>query len=126
MFSEDPPWSGFRIRLDFDRPGPELLEAFEGLDVADISDQMNRLYAVDPQIKCLAVGKRLIGPACTVRVFPGDNLMVHKSLDVAQPGDVVVIDARGSVAERGAWRHGLQRPNTGASRDLWSTDMCVT
>lgn len=88
---------GFRIKLDFDRPAPELLEAFEGLDVADISDQMNRLYAVDPEIKSLAASeKRLIGPACTVRVFPGDNLMVHKSLDVAQPGDVVVIDARGS------------------------------
>jgi regulator of RNase E activity RraA len=28
-----------------------------------------------------------------VKVFPGDNLMVHKSLDVARPGDVVVVDA---------------------------------
>ena len=32
-------------------------------------------------------------PACTVKVFPGDNLMVHKSLDLARPGDVVVVDA---------------------------------
>jgi regulator of RNase E activity RraA len=29
-------------------------------------------------------------------VFPGDNLMVHKALDVAQPGDVVVVDAGAS------------------------------
>ncbi|MDA0629289.1 RraA family protein, partial [Acinetobacter baumannii] len=34
--------------------------------------------------------------ACTVRVFPGDNLMVHKSLDIAQPGDIVVVTAGGS------------------------------
>jgi regulator of RNase E activity RraA len=38
----------------------------------------------------------IAGPACTVKVYPGDNLMVHKSLDVAQPGDVIVIDAGGS------------------------------
>ena len=39
---------------------------------------------------------RILGPACTVRVFPGDNLMVHKALDVARPGDVIVVDAGGS------------------------------
>jgi regulator of RNase E activity RraA len=32
-----------------------------------------------------------------VKVYPGDNLMVHKSLDVAQPGDVVVVDAGASM-----------------------------
>jgi len=31
-----------------------------------------------------------------VKVFPGDNLMVHKALDVASPGDIVIIDAHGS------------------------------
>jgi RraA family protein len=39
---------------------------------------------------------RILGPAVTVKVFPGDNLMVHKSLDIAQPGDILVIDASGS------------------------------
>jgi regulator of RNase E activity RraA len=40
---------------------------------------------------------RLGGTACTVKVFPGDNLMVHKSLDIAQPGDVLVVDASSSM-----------------------------
>ena len=40
---------------------------------------------------------RLCGPACTVKVFPGDNLMVHKALDVAQAGDIIVVDAGGST-----------------------------
>jgi regulator of RNase E activity RraA len=63
----------------------------------EISDQLNRLYAVTPEIRCLTEPQhRLIGPACTVKVFPGDNLMVHKALDVAQPGDVVVVDAGAS------------------------------
>ena len=33
---------------------------------------------------------------CTVKVYPGDNLMVHKSLDIAQPGDVIVVDTSSS------------------------------
>ncbi|MCH7963384.1 MAG: RraA family protein [Bacteroidetes bacterium] len=37
---------------------------------------------------------RFLGPACTVNVFPGDNLMVHKSLDIAKPGDIIVVNAR--------------------------------
>jgi regulator of RNase E activity RraA len=39
---------------------------------------------------------KILGPAVTVKCYPGDNLMVHKSLDVAQPGDVIVVDAGGS------------------------------
>lgn len=38
----------------------------------------------------------LVGPAITVKVFPGDNLMLHKALDLAEPGDVVVVDTSGS------------------------------
>ncbi|MGH7984753.1 MAG: RraA family protein [Candidatus Binataceae bacterium] len=71
---------------------------FQQFDVADISDHLNRLYAVDWSIKCLSGGdRRLVGPACTVKVYPGDNLMVHKALDIAKPGDVVIVDAGGSA-----------------------------
>ncbi|HWG42541.1 MAG TPA: RraA family protein [Gemmataceae bacterium] len=92
------PGPGFRIRLDFPRPEPTLVQAFAPFATPDISDLLNRLYAVDPGIRCLTGNHhRLCGPACTVKVFPGDNLMVHKSLDIARPGDVVVIDAGGST-----------------------------
>jgi RraA family protein len=58
---------------------------------------LNRLYCVDSAISCLTGSHhRLCGPVCTVKVFPGDNLMVHKALDVAQPGDVIIVDAHGS------------------------------
>ena len=64
----------------------------------DVSDQLNRMYAVDHGIRCLTGDHhRLCGPVCTVKVFPGDNLMVHKALDIAKPGDIVVIDAHGST-----------------------------
>jgi regulator of RNase E activity RraA len=93
------PGPGFRVRMNFRRPPAELAQQFAAFATPDISDQLNRLYAVSPAIQCLAglSGGRpgLYGPACTVKVFPGDNLMVHKSLDVAEPGDVVVVDAGG-------------------------------
>ena len=70
---------------------------FGEFDSPDISDQLNRLYALTSAIHCLTgTGHRVIGPACTVKVYPGDNLMVHKSLDIAKPGDVIVVDAGAS------------------------------
>jgi len=88
---------GFRVRLDFPRPDSAVIQAFGPFATPDISDLLNRLYAVDPSLHCLTgEHHRLCGPACTVKVFPGDNLMVHKALDVAQPGDIVVVDAGGS------------------------------
>ena len=91
------PGPGFRVRLDFPRPRRTLMDQFTEFPTPDISDLLNRLYALDPQIRCLTSEKhQLCGPACTVKVFPGDNLMVHKSLDVAKPGDVVVVDAGAS------------------------------
>lgn len=92
------PGPGFRVRLDHARPRESLLRELSRFDTPDISDLLNRLYSVDPAIKCLTGSQhRLCHPVCTVKVFPGDNLMVHKALDVARPGDVVVIDARGST-----------------------------
>jgi RraA family protein len=92
------PGPGFRIMRDFQRPNVDLAEMLAEFEVADISDHLNRLYGVESSIRCLSgEGRRLVGPACTVKVYPGDNLMVHKTLDIARPGDVVVIDAGGSI-----------------------------
>src|SRR5258705_5206008 len=91
------PGPGFRIRFEVKRLEPGFMQKFAEFQSPDVSDLLNRLYAVDPSISCLTGSHhRLCGPACTVKVFPGDNLMVHKSLDVAKPGDIVVIDAHGS------------------------------
>ena len=91
------PGPGFRVRVNFPRLDATLMEQFREFATPDISDLLNRLYAVNPEIHGLTgPGHTLCGPACTVKVFPGDNLMVHKSLDVARPGDVVVVDAGGA------------------------------
>ena len=93
--SEIRPGPGFRIRSYFDRPDTSLLKKLQPFATADISDLLNRLYTLNPSIKSLVGKTSLIGTACTVKVFPGDNLMVHKALDLALPGDVIVVDAGG-------------------------------
>jgi RraA family protein len=91
------PGPGFRVRVNFERLPADLMKRFAQFPTPDISDLLNRLYAVDPQIRCLTSDHhRVCGPALTVKVFPGDNLMVHKSLDLIEPGDVIVVDAGGS------------------------------
>jgi regulator of RNase E activity RraA len=90
------PGPGFRIRMDFPRLDASLTKRFQDYEVSEISDILNRLYALDAAINCQSNKRhRLCGPACTVHVFPGDNLMVHKALDVAKPNDIVVVDAHG-------------------------------
>jgi RraA family protein len=91
------PGPGFRIRASASRPDAALTAAFAEFETPDVSDLMNRLYTMSPAIHSLTgPSLRILGPACTVKVFPGDNLMVHKALDIARPGDIVVIDAGGS------------------------------
>jgi RraA family protein len=90
------PGPGFRIIKNIGRPPKDLIDKFREFAVPDISDLMNRLYTMDPAIKNLINGEEIRGPACTVKVFPGDNLMVHKALDIAKPGDILVVDAGAS------------------------------
>jgi RraA family protein len=92
------PGPGFRVRKHAERANIDAAAMFAEFEVTDISDHLNRLYGVETSIHCVsAQNRRLIGPACTVKVYPGDNLMVHKALDIAKPGDVVVVDAGGSI-----------------------------
>ncbi len=87
---------GFRIRRDVPRPDPRSVAQFREYNAPDVSDMLNRMYTMSSRIRRLSGEGVLVGPACTVKVFPGDNLMVHKSLDIARPGDIIVIDACGS------------------------------
>jgi RraA family protein len=80
------------------RQVPErLIDAFRGLPVANISDCMTRMTAAGPRLRPMHKGGPLAGPALTVKCRPGDNLMIHKALTMAQPGDVIVVDAGGDL-----------------------------
>ena len=91
------PGPGFRIRTAIQRPPAEIIAAMGAFETPQISDLMNRLYTMTAEIHGLTgPNLRVLGPALTVKVYPGDNLMVHKALDVAQPGDIIVVDTNGS------------------------------
>ena len=89
---------GCRIRRNFERPSKELVEAFRGIPVANIDDNCGRIAAVDSSIFPLNPKARLLGTAFTVNAPAGDNLLFHKALDMAQPGDVIVLANKGSMS----------------------------
>ncbi|KYZ75669.1 methyltransferase [Anaerosporomusa subterranea] len=88
--------AGFRIFKKVNRPDKDLIEQFKGLPVANIADEMNRFSCVDARIKRVN-STPLLGPALTVKARIGDNMMFHKALDLAQPGDVIVVDVQGDL-----------------------------
>ncbi len=85
---------GCKIFKDFKRPDKELVELFRDMPVANIGDNMQRIGAVHTSIEPIGKGQ-LLGTAFTVRVPQGDNLMFHVAMDMAKPGDVIMIDAGG-------------------------------
>jgi len=89
---------GFRI-LPRIHTSPSLVALFEGLPTSIISDAMNRLTGTHGLAARHRPGTMVYGTALTVRVRSGDNLMIHKALQLARPGDVLVIDG-GGVTDR--------------------------
>ncbi|MGR3272689.1 RraA family protein [Thalassococcus profundi] len=89
---------GFSIRTRSRKVAAALVERFAKLPVANISDSMSRMSAAGPRLRPYhAQGTVLAGPALTVRTRPGDNLLVHKAIDMAEAGDVIVVDAGGDL-----------------------------
>ena len=87
---------GFRILPSPPRLSPDLVERFRGLASTNLADAMGRFAFMDPGIQARS-GLTLCGLAVTVNCRPADNLMVHKALQVAEPGDVVVVSTCGNV-----------------------------
>lgn len=88
---------GLRIYKNINRPSKKLIEGFTGLPVANIADMMNRMFCIDAKIRPIN-NVPLLGPAFTIKSRPGDNLLLHKALDLAQPGDILVVDAQGDMS----------------------------
>lgn len=62
-----------------------------------LADVAGRRGALNGRIAPLAPSMRFAGPALTVEVRPGDNLMIHAAMALAQPGDVIVVDGKGDL-----------------------------
>lgn len=88
---------GFRILQLSKRPNKDVIKQYENVVTPHISDNMNRMNAISYNLLPYHKAGKLVGPAFTVRTRPGDNLMVHKAINSAEPGDVIVVDAGGDM-----------------------------
>jgi RraA family protein len=88
---------GFQICKRTRKVDVETIARFRDLPVANISDSMSRMVAGGARLRPIHASGVLAGPAFTVKTRPGDNLMVHKALDIADPGDVIVVDGGGDL-----------------------------
>src|SRR6266480_4446365 len=83
---------GFRILRRVRKVDAGAVAKFKALPLANVSDVMSRMSAGGPRLRPMHAGGALAGPALTVKTRPGDNLMIHKALDLAEAGDVIVVD----------------------------------
>ena len=85
-----------------ERPSKDLIERFSKIGTATVHEASGQKGGVSPAIKPIAKGVRICGPAFTVQCHPKDNLMLHKAIQRAQPGDVLVASV-GGYYEAGYW-----------------------
>lgn len=88
---------GFRVLKNDKKVEQKWIECYRDLAVANVSDSMNRMTSGGTQLRPMHKEGYLCGPAITVKARPGDNLMLHYAIDIAQPGDVIVVDAGGDL-----------------------------
>jgi len=92
--------AGYRINPRAAGPAADLVAAFRDMPVAAVGDAMSRnVGAIGLRQYHARLDTVLCGPAVTVRVRPGDNLMIHKALMMVEAGDVLVIDGGGDVTQ---------------------------
>lgn len=92
---------GFRVHAPWRRPDEALLASFGTASSAQVADCMSRLGGMDSGIRPVWASPRVIGSALTVWCHSGDNLMLHKALSLATPGDIVVMNTQGNMANAG-------------------------
>ena len=92
--------AGFAINPRSVLPDLKLVEEFRTVPTAIASDCLGRTVGsigLKSYHNSFTLG--MCGPALTVRTRPGDNLMIHKAIGIAQPGDVIVIDGGGDISQ---------------------------
>ena len=82
------------IRRDFERVSPDVVQRASRFAASILADVAGRRGTVDGRIRPLSTATRLAGPAFTIEIRPGDNLMIHAAMAMAKPGDILVVDGK--------------------------------
>ena len=83
------------IRRDFTRVAADVVRRAANFQAAILADVAGRRGTLNGRIAPVAPEMKCAGPAFTIEVRPGDNLMIHTAMTMAKPGDVLVIDGKG-------------------------------
>lgn len=73
------------------RADAELIHALGELGVASVHEAQGRTGLLRPYMRPVYPTARAAGSAVTVLCAPGDNMMIHASIEVCQPGDILVV-----------------------------------
>jgi 4-hydroxy-4-methyl-2-oxoglutarate aldolase len=84
----------YQSAAQFARVDAALVERARHIQGAVLCDVAGRRGTMHARIRALHPRMKVCGPAFTVEVRPGDNLMFHVALAVARPGDVIVVDGK--------------------------------
>jgi len=79
---------------EFERVDPKIVDQASQYPSSILADVAGRRGALSGRLAPLAPTMKFAGPALTVEVRPGDNLMIHAALAIAKPGDVIVVDGK--------------------------------
>lgn len=86
------------IRRTLERVPAALVAKAKLFQASILADVGGRRGTLGGRIQPLSRSMKVAGPAFTVEVRPGDNLMIHAALQLAQPGDVIVVDGKGDLS----------------------------
>ena len=82
------------VRRQYPRVSAELVQEAAALPAAILADVYGRRGTLSGRVAALSPAMKVAGPALTVEVRPGDNLMIHAALAIARPGDVIIVDGK--------------------------------
>jgi len=89
---------GFRVFTDIERPPSDVLALYRELETTNLADAMYGMNVMDAGIRPLIPpSSRVVGPALTCSISPGNGLMIRKAIEIAQPGDVLVVNGFGNL-----------------------------
>ena len=85
------------IIRDIERVAPDVVQKAATFQAAILADVAGRRGTMHGRVAPVHQDMKVAGPAFTVEVRPGDNLMIHAAIALAKPGDVLVIDGKGDL-----------------------------